>query len=87
MAKASPAREAEVDFTDADFVAGGDEAKIKVEAFVEKVAHLRARATGLRQHGRDDAIGRALQQVPDQGAADAEAQHHELVDAQVVHEA
>ena len=53
---------------------------------VEKVAHLRTRTAGLRQHGRDDSIRRPLQQVPDEGAADAEAQHHELVDAQMIHQ-
>ena len=53
---------------------------------VEQVAHLRTRPAGLRQHGRDDPVGRALQQVPDEGAADAEAHHHELVDAQVIHQ-
>ncbi len=50
-------------------------------AFVEKVAHLRARPARLREHGRNDTIGRSPQKVPDEGAANAEAQHHELVDA------
>ena len=54
---------------------------------VEQVAHLRARAARLRQHGGDDAIGRALQQIPDEGPADAEAEHHELVDAEMIHQA
>ena len=54
---------------------------------VEQVAHFRARARRLRQHGGDDAIWRALQQIPDQGAADAEAHHHELVDAEMIHQA
>ena len=40
---------------------------------VEQVARLRAQAARLRQHRRDDAVRRALQQVPDEGAADAEA--------------
>ena len=40
---------------------------------------------GLRQHGRDHTIGRAPQKVPDEGAANAETHHHELVDAQVIH--
>jgi hypothetical protein len=53
---------------------------------VEKVGHLWAEAAGLCQHSRDDALGRLPQQVPDEGAADAEAQHHELRDAQVIHE-
>src|SRR5271166_5423132 len=48
-------------------------------AFVEKVAHLRTRPAGLRQHGRDNTIRCPLQQVPDERAPDAEAQHHELV--------
>ena len=52
--------------------------------FVEKVAHLRTRPAGLRQHGCDNTIGRPLQEVPDEWAADAEAHHHELVDAQMV---
>ena len=39
------------------------------------------------QHSRDDALGCPLQQVPDEGAADAEAQHQELPDAQVIHQA
>ena len=54
---------------------------------VEQVGHLRAEAAGLRQHGGDHAVGRALDQVPDERAADAEAQHHELVDAEVIHQA
>ncbi len=56
-------------------------------AFVEMVARLRARAARLRQHGRHHAIGRALDEIPDEGAADAEADHHELVDAEVIHHA
>jgi hypothetical protein len=39
----------------------------------------------LGQHGRHNAVGRPLQHVPDEGAADAEAQHHEFPDAQVIH--
>ncbi len=53
---------------------------------VEKVAHLRTRSAGLRQHGCDNTIRRPPQEVPDEGAADAEAQHHELLDAQVIHQ-
>ncbi len=41
----------------------------------------------LRQHGGDGAPGRPLQQVPDERAADAEAEHHELADAEVAHQA
>jgi len=40
----------------------------------------------LRQRGGDNTIGRAPQKVPDEGTADAEAQHHELLDAQVIHQ-
>jgi hypothetical protein len=54
---------------------------------VEEVGHLRAEATGLRQHGGHDPVGGPPQQVPDEGAADAEAKHHELRDAQVIHQA
>src|SRR5581483_7990850 len=55
--------------------------------FVEEVAHLRTRPAGLREHGGDYAIGRAPQEVPDEGAANAEAQHHEFLDAEVIHQA
>ena len=55
--------------------------------FVEEIARLGARAARLRQHGGDHAIGRALQQIPDEGPADAEAVHHELVDAEMIHQA
>src|SRR6516162_1979749 len=51
---------------------------------VEEVGNLRAEAARLRQHGGDDAPGRAPQQVPDERGADAEAHHHELPDAEVV---
>src|SRR5436309_2699020 len=53
---------------------------------VEQVGHRRAEAARLRQYGGDDAAGGPLQQVPDEGAADAEAQHHELPDAEVIHQ-
>jgi len=42
---------------------------------------------GLRQHGGGDTPGRPPQQVPDERAADAEAQHHKLRDAEVIHQA
>ena len=45
---------------------------------VEEVGHLRAEAARLRQHGGGDAPRRPPQQVPDERAADAEAQHQEL---------
>ncbi len=54
---------------------------------VEEVGQLRAEAARLRQHGGRDAPGRSPQQVPDEGAADAEAQHQELADAQMIHQA
>src|SRR6185312_3824417 len=52
---------------------------------VKKVTHLRTRSAGLRQHGCDNAIRSPPQQVPDEGAANAESQHHELLDAEVIH--
>ena len=42
---------------------------------------------GCASHGRDDALGRALEQVPDERTADAEAEHHEFVYTQVIHDA
>ena len=53
---------------------------------VELVGHLRPMTGGLRKHGGNDPVGRPFQQVPDEGAADAVAQHHELFDAEVVHQ-
>ena len=41
----------------------------------------------LGQHRRDHAIGRALDQVPDERLADAVAQHDEPLDAEMVHQA
>jgi pimeloyl-ACP methyl ester carboxylesterase len=55
-------------------------------AVVKDGGHLRPEPDGLGRHGRDNAIGRTSQEVPDEGAANAEAQHHELVDAQVIHQ-
>ena len=54
---------------------------------VGEIGHLRAVAAGLRRHGGDDAVAGAAQQVPDERAADAEAEHHEIADAQMVHQA
>jgi hypothetical protein len=54
---------------------------------VELVRHLGPMAAGLRQHGGDHAPRRALDQVPDEGPADAAAQHHEAIDAEVIHQA
>src|ERR1700730_2323870 len=53
--------------------------------FVEKIAHLRTRSAGLRQHGCDNTIRCPPQEVPDKWAADAEAHHHELIYAQMIH--
>src|SRR5438128_7626849 len=52
-----------------------------------EVGHLRAVAAGLRRHGGDDAVTGPLQQVPDERAADAEAEHHEFPDAEMIHQA
>src|SRR5438874_8135661 len=46
----------------------------------------RPEAGGLRQDPGDDAVTGALQHVPDERAADAEAEHHELADAEMVHQ-
>jgi hypothetical protein len=54
---------------------------------VEQIARLGTRAARLRQHGGDDTVGCALQKIPDEGPADAEAMHHELVDTEVIHQA
>src|SRR5471030_2585780 len=54
---------------------------------LEQVRHLRTGPTGLRQHGGDDPPRRPLQQVPDEGADDAEAHHQELLAAQMIHQA
>ena len=51
---------------------------------VEDVGHLRPEPDWLCQHGGDNTIGCPLQEVPDEGATNAETQHHELVDAQVI---
>src|SRR6202023_3624012 len=56
-------------------------------AWVLRVAHLRTPAHGLRQHGCGNTIGCALQETPDEGPANAETHHHELVDAQMIHQA
>src|SRR6202023_3030318 len=56
-------------------------------AWVLRVAHLRTPAHGLRQHRCGNTIGCALQETPDEGAANAETHHHELVDTQMIHQA
>src|SRR4029450_12300471 len=53
---------------------------------VHDVGHLGPEPDGLRRHARDDAIRRPLDQVPDERAANTEAKHHELVDAQMIHQ-
>ena len=55
-------------------------------AWVLRVAHLGPPAHRLRQHRRDHSIGRTLQEIPDERAADAEPHHHELVDPQMIHQ-
>ena len=50
------------------------------------VGILRPEPDGLRQNARDHAIGCPLQKIPDEWAADAEAHHHELIDAQMIHQ-
>src|SRR4030095_1628976 len=44
-----------------------------------------AEADGLRHDRGDDALRRALDQLPDERATDAVADHHEAPDAQVIH--
>ena len=72
-----------------DFRPAGAERRAPADdvVLIELVRQFRAEAAGLRQHGGDDAFGRALQQVPDERAADAEAHHQEFVDAEMVHQA
>ena len=55
-------------------------------AVVEIVAQFRPRAARHGQHGGGDAIAGALQQIPDQGTADAEAEHHEFLAAEMIHQ-
>src|SRR5207249_10726725 len=56
-------------------------------ACILRVTHLRTPAYGLRQHGCGNASGCALQKTPDEGAANAETHHRELVDPQMIHQA
>src|SRR5262245_4365912 len=53
----------------------------------EEVGLLRPMATRLAHHRGHPAVGRALEQLPDERAPDAVTEHEELVDAEVVHEA
>ena len=55
-------------------------------AIVHDIGHLRPEPDGLCLHGGDNTIGCPLDEVPDEGATNAETQHHELVDAQVIHQ-
>jgi hypothetical protein len=63
---------------------GEDEVGVGAEhlgqEFINHLQHLRPESNGLRRNGGDNAIGRPLQEVPAERAANAEAQHHELVD-------
>src|SRR6266446_3599558 len=54
---------------------------------VGEVGHLWAEPAGLRRHGGDNAVTGPLQQIPDERAADAEAEHHEVPDAEMIHQA
>jgi len=54
---------------------------------VKKVGCLRTQAARLRKHSGNDATVRPLQEIPDKGAADAEAHHQKLVDLQMIHRA
>ncbi len=54
---------------------------------VELRRQLGPEAGGLRQHGGDDAVAHALDQVPDQRLADAITQHHEFLRAEMIHQA
>src|SRR3984957_4457408 len=58
---------------------------IRHTVVVEDRGHLWPEPNWLRRHGGDNTIRRPLQQIPDEGAADTEPQHHELVDPQVIH--
>src|SRR5204863_9533071 len=49
---------------------------------IGELGHLVTIAARLHRHGRDDAVAGPLQQVPNERAADAEAEHHELPDAE-----
>src|SRR5262249_44915871 len=53
---------------------------------VQRVRQLWPESDRLRRNSRDDAIGRALDEIPDKGSRDAEAEDHELVDPQVIHQ-
>src|SRR5688572_30805479 len=55
-------------------------------ALIEGVWQLRPEPDRLRWHCRDDAVWRPLDEVPDEGPRNAEAEHHERVDPQVIHQ-
>src|SRR5258708_24988835 len=52
-----------------------------------EVGRVRPETARLRQDGGNDAVWRPLQEIPDHRSANTEAQHHELANAQVVHQA
>src|SRR5215467_423816 len=54
---------------------------------IKKVWHFGPKSTRHGWHGSDDTLGRPLQHFPDEGAADAKAEYHELLDPQVIHQA
>ena len=54
---------------------------------IEQGGHRRPEAARLRRHRRDDAPSCALQQIPDERAADAVAQRHEFANTEMVQEA
>src|SRR5580698_8167124 len=56
------------------------------QLFQKVPGYLGSRISG-RQHCRGNTIRRALQKTPDEGAANAETHHHELVDPQMIHQA
>ena len=56
-------------------------------ALIEPVRYFRPKPARRCWDGRDHALGRPLQHVPDKGAADAKPKHHELVDPPVIHQA
>src|SRR5262249_42475546 len=53
---------------------------------VEESRHLRPKPARLCEHARNDTVRCALQQVPDEGTANTETHHYDLVDAEVIHQ-
>ena len=52
---------------------------------IENLWHFRPEPNRLGQHAADNTIRCPLQEVPNEGSADAETHDHEFVDAQVIH--